>query len=347
MKSAVSLLGVAAATLLFWFVVHEVSGLWLDVALRPEVRQALQKSLEDQKRMRALDAAHGEEYRKQFERTSTLLHRLDVIRMNREQMLRRFEVMLVALFAIVGTGIAVSLAARDRRTRTRERREYLDRVAVMQERARRHAHETNGPLTAARLELERACDAVRQGAAADEIAAVLDSAGDEIEKLSKLTREQASFAAIGSPVLRELSLGAVVAEFCTTFANAWPEVALRFEPGDAQVCADRDMLRQVLVNLCANSAMAIDGEGSVAFTITRRGGRVTLDVSDSGGGIPESLRASVFDPYVTTRRTGQGMGLGLSISRKIMIEHGGDLQLVATSSSGTTFRLLFGELACS
>ena len=73
MKSAVSLLGVAAATLLFWFVVHEVSGLWLDVALRPEVRQALQKSLEDQKRMRALDAAHGEEYRKQFERTSTLL----------------------------------------------------------------------------------------------------------------------------------------------------------------------------------------------------------------------------------------------------------------------------------
>jgi C4-dicarboxylate-specific signal transduction histidine kinase len=107
------------------------------------------------------------------------------------------------------------------------------------------------------------------------------------------------------------------------------------------------MLRQVLVNLCSNSAMAIDGEGSVTFAVARRGGRVTLDVIDSGGGIPDTLRASVFDPYVTTRRTGEGMGLGLSISRKIMIDHGGDLQLAATSTSGTAFRLILGDTECS
>jgi signal transduction histidine kinase len=334
---------VAGATLLFWLVIHEVSGLWLDVALRPEVRQALQRSMEDQKRLRTLDAGHRAAYRKQFESTSKLLHRLDVIRMNREQMLQRFELTLVAVFALLAAIAAATVWTRYRRAQLLERQEYLERVSVLQETARRHAHETKGPLTAARLELERAGDAVRRAAAPEEIAAALESASDELETLARMTRQQSSFAAIGTPVLRELSLGKLIEEFCATFANAWPHVTLHFRGGDANICADRDLLRQVLVNLCTNSAFAIDGRGTVTFAIARR----ALDVIDSGSGIPESLRARIFDPYVTTRRTGEGMGLGLSISRKIMLDHGGDLLLVATSASGTTFRLMFGETECS
>jgi two-component system C4-dicarboxylate transport sensor histidine kinase DctB len=101
------------------------------------------------------------------------------------------------------------------------------------------------------------------------------------------------------------------------------------------------MLRQVLVNLCSNSARA--GADAMRFTIVRNGPRVMLDARDTGSGIPESLRARVFDPYVTTRRIGEGMGLGLSISRKVMLDHGGDLLLLATSNAGTTFRVIFGE----
>lgn len=344
---AVLVLAFAAATLLFWLVLHEMSGLWLDVALRPEVRQALERSLEDQKRLRALDPAHRDDYRRHFDATSKLLHRLDVIRMNREQMLRRFELTLVTIFAIVAAIAAMSVWMRYRRAQTLERRQYLDRVAVLQETARRHAHEMKGPLTAACLELERAGDIVRRGASEAEIAAALDSVGDELEQLSRFTRQNASFAAIGTPVLREVFLGEMIEEFCATFANAWQNVALRFSGGDAVVCADRDMLRQVLVNLCTNSHRAIEGSGEVTFAIARRGTRVALDVSDTGGGIAESLRARVFDPYVTTRKMGEGMGLGLSISRKIMLDHGGDLQLLGTSPNGTTFRLTFGENECS
>src|SRR4051794_37385109 len=86
---ALMVLSVAGAIALFWLVVHQVSALWLDVALRPEVREALQRSMDDQKRLRALDDGHREEYRRQFESTRQLLQRLDVIRMSREQMLRR------------------------------------------------------------------------------------------------------------------------------------------------------------------------------------------------------------------------------------------------------------------
>ena len=339
---AAFLAAVIGPTVLFWMVIHQVSGLWLDVALRPEVRQALQQSMEDQKRLRSLDATHRDAYRKRFETTGKLLHRLDVIRMNRAQMLQRFEITVVAIFAIVAVVVAASVTMRARRARALEQKQYLDRVAVLQENARRHAHETKGPLTAARMELERAGDALR-GGAQDDVAGALHSIGEEIDRLSRLTHNQQSFAAIGTPVLREVSLRTVVEEFCATFANAWPNVTLRCSGGDTTVCADRDMLRQVLVNLCTNSALAIEGSGSVTFAISKR----AIDVTDTGGGVPESLRARVFDPYVTTRKTGEGMGLGLAISRKIMLDHGGDLQLAATSSAGTTFRLLFGVTECS
>lgn len=349
----VLVVALAGATLLFWWMLHQISGFWLDVAHRPEVRQALERSMDDQKKLRTLDAARRDEYRRHFEETSKLLHRLDVIRMNREQMLRRFELTLVALFAIAAAIAAASVWTRYRRAQALERIQYLDRVSALQETARRHAHEIKGPLTAARLELERAGDVVRRGASEAEIAAALESVGDELEQLSRFTRQNASFAAIGTPVLRRVSLRATVEEFCATFAHAWPDMALHVTGGDAVVCADRDMVRQVLVNLCTNSHRALagsgsmTGSGSVTFAIARRGTEMALDVSDNGSGIPPSLRARVFDPYVTTRKMGEGMGLGLAISRKIMLDHGGDLQLLDTSPGGTTFRLTFGEAECS
>jgi signal transduction histidine kinase len=156
-----------------------------------------------------------------------------------------------------------------------------------------------------------------------------------------------TFAAIGTPILRRSSLREIIDEFRVTFADAWPGVALHSGSADAAVCVDRDMLRQILVNLCNNSARAIDGSGTVTFAIHKDGRRAALDVSDTGTGIAESLRERVFDPYVTTRNVGEGMGLGLSISRKIMLDHGGDLQLLATSEAGTTFRITFGDTDCN
>ena len=344
---AIALVALAGATLLFWLLIHQISGLWLDVALRPEVKQALERSLDDQKTLRKLDDTHRNDYRTRFETTRKLLNRLEVIRMNREEMMRRFELTLVALFALLATIAAALIWTRYQSAQLRERRDYLDRVTVLQETARRQAHEIKGPLTAARLELERLGDIARRRGSDAEVTAAQESVTEELERLSRFTREYSSFAAIGTPVLQPMSLRAIVEEFCKTFANAWPGISLECGGGDATVCADRDMVRQVFVNLCTNSARASNGAGSVMFTVVGRGARAALDVSDHGGGVPESLRNRIFDPYVTTRRMGEGMGLGLSISRKIMLDHGGDLQLVTTSASGTTFRLTFGDAACS
>lgn len=342
---AALLLAVAAATTLFWALLHQVSGVWLDVALRPEVREALERAMEDQKKLRALDPAQRELYRGRFDETQKLVNRIEVLRINRAAMLRRFELALAIVFAILAALSAVTLWIRYRRAQDRERGEYLDRVTSLQETARRHAHEIKGPLTAARLELERFADLARGGAAAEDLARAQESVVEELDRLARFTREFSSFGGLGKPVLRRESLGQMIEEFCTTFANAWPSLRLEDQGGDAIVCVDRDMLRQVLVNLCSNSARAVNGDGRVSFAIVK-GPRVTLDVRDNGSGVPESLRARVFDPYITTRKVGEGMGLGLSISRKVMIDHRGDLELADTSNQGTTFRLTFWEESC-
>ena len=347
-RSLATLFGaVAASALLFWLVLHEVSSIWLDVALRPDVRQALERSMEDQRQLRRLDPQQREVYRKRFDDTRTLLNRIEVLRLNREAMLRRFEVTLLAIFVVAAILTAVTLWIRYRRAQQRERLEYLDRVTSLQESARRHAHEIKGPLTAARLELERFSDLAARGAAKEELNAAHESVAEELKRLTKFTGEFSSFAGIGSPVLRRESLGQILEEFCQTFAGAWPSLRLEERGGDAVVCADRDLLRQVLVNLCTNSARAVAEDGRLTFSIVKQGARVMLDVRDNGSGIPASMQPRVFDPYVTTRRIGEGMGLGLSISRKIMLDHGGDLELVSSSKEGTVFRIVFGEDACN
>jgi C4-dicarboxylate-specific signal transduction histidine kinase len=338
------LITVAAATLLFGFFLHEISSVWLDVALRPEVRNALERSMEDQRTLRRLDPAHRAAYRKRFDETQKLLNRIEVIRMSREAMLRRFELALMLVFAAAAMATAIVLWLRYRKAQERERSEYRDRMNALQETARRHAHEIKGPLAAARLELERYADLVRAGATDEERARAEESVSEELERLARYTREFSSFAGIGKPVLRRESLGEMVEEFCATFANAWPGMALRDGGLDAIVCVDRDMFRQILVNLCSNSAGA--GAKAVSFAIVKSGSRVSLDVRDDGYGVPDSLRARIFDPYVTTKRIGEGMGLGLAISRKVMIDHGGDLQLAATSGAGTTMRVVFGTEEC-
>lgn len=104
---------------------------------------------------------------------------------------------------------------------------------------------------------------------------------------------------------------------------------------------DANLMRQLLVNLANNSAQACDGRtGLLRLRAWREGKQVLADVADDGPGISASVRERLFEPYTTTRQIGEGMGLGLSICKKIMLDHGGDLDLVS-SERGATFRLTF------
>ncbi len=101
---------------------------------------------------------------------------------------------------------------------------------------------------------------------------------------------------------------------------------------------DRDQLFRAFLNLARNAGQAIAGEGEIRFDAVVREGMVVVEVADSGQGIPETVRAHLFEPFRGRGRPG-GSGLGLAIAREMLRAHGGDLTLARTGPLGTTFRL--------
>ncbi len=231
--------------------------------------------------------------------------------------------------------------------RDRRRLAALENLSAWQEAARRHAHEMRTPLTGARMEIGRALDLLERGETAkEEVEKAARSALQELDNLGAFTRRFTSFAKLPRPELKARDLGELAAEFVATYHAAWPGLALELaapaESTAVPVAVDRDMIRQVLVNLCDNSALAVGpGHGKVLLCPMMTSSGPVLEVSDDGPGVAESVQARLFEPYTTTRTVGEGMGLGLAISKKILLDHGGDLELAATGAAGTTFRLSF------
>jgi signal transduction histidine kinase len=233
--------------------------------------------------------------------------------------------------------------------RDRRRLASLENLSAWQEAARRHAHEMRTPLAAARLELARVRDlaaAVGDEAARVELTRLQESVAQELDRLNAFTRHFTSFARLQRPALARRDLAALAGELVDLFASAWPELTLRVVPPGAPVVAlvDPELLRQVLVNLADNSALAMrehGRQGTLTLSFPALPEAVALDVADDGPGVPAELRGRLFEPYTTSRRIGEGMGLGLAIARKVLLDHGGDLELLESSAAGATFRLLF------
>lgn len=231
----------------------------------------------------------------------------------------------------------------------RQRLRYLENLSTWQEAARRHAHEIRTPLTAAQLEIDRLAREIEQRH--PDMAPIIrerrESIRAELDRLSGFTKGFTSFASIAPPKLAPVDLMEFLGEFRETYGEAWPMKIVLDSAQPCVVAADRSLTRQVLVNLCSNSALA--GSSTLCFSVVPDGASAKLFAADDGKGIAEEVRARLFQPYTTTRRVGDGMGLGLAISKKVMLDQCGDLELTSSSPKGTTFVLTFaeGESTCS
>lgn len=231
-------------------------------------------------------------------------------------------------------------------SRQRQRLASLQNLSAWQEAARRHAHEIRTPLTAARMELDhmRSLAPHLPREKQPEFGQLIESVEEEMDRLKDFTHQFTSFAKIGEPTMEPCSVNDLLRRFVQVFKGAWEPMDLRFQEAtpDLTVTLDREMIRRVISNLCQNASQVMgQTEGEVLLSAEARHDMVAIRVSDTGPGIPESFQGRLFRPYSTTRKVGEGMGLGLAISRKIMLDHGGDLILKRTSSQGTTFELQF------
>ena len=212
------------------------------------------------------------------------------------------------------------------------------RMAAWGDVARRIAHEIKNPLTPIRLSAERI--ARKFGAEVEDgekLAQMTDVIVRQTEDLRRIVDEFSKFARMPEPELQNHDLVALVRDAVTLQEAGQPDVKMVFDLPQEPIMADIDstMISQALTNLIKNAGEAIEtlkeGAGQLAVapeirvTMTEQKNVARIVIEDNGIGLPED-RARLFEPYVTTRD--KGTGLGLPIVKKIIEEHGGHLTLV-------------------
>jgi signal transduction histidine kinase len=106
------------------------------------------------------------------------------------------------------------------------------------------------------------------------------------------------------------------------------EVVRDFEKDLPPVCGHGGELNQVWTNLLDNAIDAVDGHGRITVRTASENGRVLVEISDDGPGIPDDVRDRIFEPFYTTKDVGKGTGLGLDISHRVVVEdHKGDIRV--------------------
>ena len=111
------------------------------------------------------------------------------------------------------------------------------------------------------------------------------------------------------------------------------ELERNIEEG-CEISGFRDRLAQVWMNLIDNAIQAMKGRGRLSVSVRAEGGRISIEVGDTGPGIPSEVAPMIFEPFFTTKKQGQGTGLGLAIAKRVVEDHGGSISW--TSEPGRT-----------
>ena len=226
----------------------------------------------------------------------------------------------------------------DQLEENRERLVHLTRMASWQSLARKTAHELKNSLTPIRLTVEemQARQPASERAFMDQAVQIVVS---EIESLERRVRAFSEFASEPLVHPEVLDINAVVSERVALLRPAHPGVTyhLRLANGRLRAHASPDLVNGILTNLLQNAAEAAGQGGSVLVFTRGDGERIAIDVHDSGPGLSQEVTATLFEPTITFKK--HGMGLGLSIAKKNALLSGGDIALIPGELGGAAFRI--------
>lgn len=222
---------------------------------------------------------------------------------------------------------------------------HVGRLSEMGTLASSLAHELNQPLTAIASYCEGVADLIEGEPGADRLAMAREAIRDTAEqavRAGQIVKRMRDFLSHGETERRVESLSKLVTE-----ANALALVGSRehgidaqvyLDPAGDQVFVDRIQVQQVLFNLIRNAIEAMIDSPVRSLTISTRSDPefITVCVQDTGCGISDALAPQLFQPFITSKET--GMGIGLSISRTIIEAHGGSIWFESGPEGGTVFQ---------
>ena len=211
------------------------------------------------------------------------------------------------------------------------------RDAAWAEVARRLAHEIKNPLTPIQLSAERVELKLAPKLTAPDAEMLTRSTRTIVNQVAALKRMVDAFsqyARTPEPAMHELDLATLVREVLTLYESLGSSIDLKLSPGAPQIVGDAAQLRQVIHNVLQNAqdALAETSEPRIEIALEAAGENVRFSITDNGTGFPENLMKRVFEPYVTTKP--KGTGLGLVIVKKIVEEHGGEVTITNAAPRG-------------
>ena len=219
----------------------------------------------------------------------------------------------------------------------RRKRLEAEQIAAWREIARRLAHEIKNPLTPIQLTVQQMRDKY-DGADPGYQKLVQDCTEivtEEVENLRALVQEFANFARMPSLSLAPHDLNAVILDVVRLYPDTRIELDLASTLPDLHL--DPEQMRRVLINLIENGIEASGSNGRMVLTTHTQPDTVLLTVADSGPGIPFEEQERIFQPYVSTKES--GMGLGLAVVKGIVEEHEGHISATNPESGGARFEI--------
>jgi two-component system, LuxR family, sensor kinase FixL len=220
---------------------------------------------------------------------------------------------------------------------------HVSRLTELGQMASALAHEVNQPLTAATNYLEAGHLLLAPGnrTSTERARGVFDKAAEQLERATQLVRRLRDFARKGESERRPEPIDKLIDEAAGLALigarDGGIKVQLRIPPELPEVAVDRIQVQQVVVNLIRNAVEAMQSERR-ELTVSAApdgNGCVAIRVADTGPGLAPEIARRLFQPFVTTKP--QGMGIGLSICRSIVEAHGGELHAEPNPGGGTVF----------
>jgi PAS domain S-box-containing protein len=245
------------------------------------------------------------------------------------------------------TGALVTIRDAEGRNQVQSQLDLSERLTAIGRLTGGVAHEIKNPLNAIALRLEVLRAKVLD--AAPEAGEEIDIIASEVTRLDRVVKTFLDFTRPVTLNLSDVNLTELVREI-VTFVRPEAErlhVTINdvFEPGNFVMHADRDLLKQAMINVLMNGieAMEPQGGGSMRVKIERSfssssGGQCVVSFSDSGPGIPRESREKIFQLYFSTKKKGSGIGLAMAF--RVTQLHGGKIEFTSEMGKGTTFLFL-------
>ena len=164
-----------------------------------------------------------------------------------------------------------------------------------------------------------------------------------VARISDLVKSMKEYSFMDQAAFQEIDIHQGLDNTLKMFAyrlKSGVKLVRNYDHGLPKICAYASELNQVWTNIIDNALDAMDGQGTLTVTTSPSCDGVMVEIGDTGPGIPADIQTHIFDPFFTTKPVGEGTGLGLDISRRIIVNHHGGSVSVHSKPGDTRFQIL-------